>query len=166
MSNPFCNTLDISGRALMNDPNVDIVYKNLPPGTGAAYSFADTEKGLRARIELPRIDVLSMTEEQKRKWSALMVHEIGHHHDSSKEALDEAYDRSHLAGNLWNCLEDARSEMNKTHQSPGAYEDLIQYRIEKFHEMFNDENKSNAGIFLYTNVGSFSYFLYSFLNLS
>jgi len=103
---------------------------------GAGYCFADpNKKGSRPTIILPRIDVTTLTDTQKVKWSALLGHEIGHHLYSDSKSTKEAGKHSQFVKDLHNCLEDARTEIKKEKTSIGVAEDIVKYRFVALEEM-------------------------------
>ncbi|MCK5609828.1 hypothetical protein KAR91_48600 [Candidatus Pacearchaeota archaeon] len=141
--NPFSDTLNASGRAMMDSSDVEFRYMRLPANMGAGFVFADPPKVPKPVVLLPRIDVTQLNSVQKTKWSALLGHEVGHYNYSSKEACDKARAHSEFVGDFHNCLEDARSEIKKEKTMIGVTEDIIKYRFIALKEMNDDSHMAN-----------------------
>jgi hypothetical protein len=135
--NPFANSVQTIGKSLTDRPDLRVIFRNLPDGAGAMYCFKDPPVVETATIILPMLDTTKLNAAQKKLWIALLCHEVLHHDRSSIESNDKAKEKGQLIADLANCLEDARIEIDKSKRwvSPGAYEDLFHYRMEKLREM-------------------------------
>lgn len=143
--NPFCNALMISGRSLTKDSKLNVVFRDLPDGVGASYCFETNT------LTLPRINTVSLTQEEADKLRALSYHERLHHaltdhkdwlgmiegfmdefkklkKAGKKDEAAQVFIEGHLLRDFVNFLEDARIEMNKYYRLPGDLDVLYYYR--------------------------------------